>query len=218
VSPNKIITIYNGIDLDVYSNKIFDRKKIRKNFGIKEDQFVFGILAALRPEKRHDIFIEAASKVVLKIPNAKFMIVGGGYKNTIKHVKELISKHKLESNFLLTGVLGNVVPALSAFDVSVLCSDTEGMSNSVIQSIAMSKATIVTNVGGNPEVIEDGVNGVLIPADDPESLAESMIELFKNSTKRQEMEVQALKIATEKFNIFPIIKMLEDVYTEILRS
>ncbi len=216
VSPKKIITIYNGIDLDVYSDKIFDRKKIRKNFGIKENEFVFGMLAALRPEKRHDIFIKAASIVIKKIPGARFMVVGGGYEKTKIQIDELISKYNLQNEFLLTGVLGNVVPALSAFDISILCSDTEGMSNSVLQSIAMSKATIVTDVGGNPEVIEDGVNGILIPPDDPGSLAESMIELFNNEQKRKGMETQALKIATNKFNIYPIVKKLEGVYMDIV--
>ncbi len=216
VSPKKIITIYNGIDLDVYSDKIFDRTKVRKNFGIKENEFVFGMLAALRPEKRHELFIEAASKVIVTVPNAKFMVVGGGYAKTKEGIIESISKYKMKDKFLLTGVLGNVVPALAAFDISILCSDTEGMSNSVLQSIAMSKATIVTNVGGNPEVIEDGVNGVLIPPNDSDSLAESMIELFENNQKRHEMEIQALNIATDKFNIYPIIKMLEAVYTDIV--
>ncbi|VAW91963.1 hypothetical protein MNBD_GAMMA22-2525 [hydrothermal vent metagenome] len=155
---------------------------------------------------------------VEKIPNVRFMIVGGGYAATKKNVIGQIEQFNLQKKFLLTGVLGNVVPALAAFDVSVLCSDTEGMSNSVIQSIAMGKATVVTNVGGNPEVIEDGLNGLLVPADDPKSLAAALIKLHKDSKLKKQIELQASKIASEKFNIFPIIVSLQNVYLDLMES
>ncbi len=218
MSPDKIITIYNGIDLDVYSDKIFDRNIIRKNIGIKQNEFVVGMLAALRPEKRHDILINAAVDVVKEIPNVRFMVVGGGYAETKSKVVEQIAKNKLESKFLLTGVLGNVVPILAAFDVSILCSDTEGMSNSIIQSIAMGKATVVTNVGGNPEVIIDGVNGLLVPADDPASLALAIIKIYKDVEIKKQLELQAFKSASEKFNIFPIVISLQDVYVNLMEG
>ncbi len=216
VSPEKIITIFNGIDLGVFNSDVINRDKVRSSFDIKENEFVIGILAAMRPEKRHDIFIDAARKVIEELDDVKFMIVGDGYKETRDNINGLIADYKLKDKFILTGALLDVVPALASFDVSVLCSDTEGMSNTVLQSIAMGKATIVTDVGGNPEVIEDRLNGILIPPNDPDALAKSIIDLYRDKTTKKELEQQAINIANQKFNIFPIIESLENVYTDIV--
>jgi len=216
ISPNKIITIFNGIDLNVFNDQTVNRNVARTNFGIKEGDFVVGILAALRPEKRHDLFIKAALKVAEKIDNVKFMIVGDGYQATKSQISNFIMELDLEDKFILTGKLSDVVPALSAFDISILCSDTEGMSNTVLQSIAMGKATIVTNVGGNPEVVDDNVNGLLVPANDSNALAESIVELYGNDSKKRKLEKQAVITASEKFNIYPIVVSLQDVYMEMM--
>lgn len=218
ISNEKIITIYNGINTEIYNKACVDRESCRKKFDIKNDEFVIGILAAIRPEKRHDVFINAASKVVKEIPNARFMIVGDGDETVLSQIKQLINTHNLQDKFLLTGKLTDVISVLTVFDVSVLCSDTEGMSNTILQSISMGRATIVSNVGGNPEVINNGVNGLVFPAGDSGKLAELIVQIHNDVVLKGKLEKQAAITASEKFSIKPIIKSLQDVYVNILSN
>ncbi|MFV1982135.1 MAG: glycosyltransferase [Thiohalomonadales bacterium] len=218
VNPDKIITIYNGIDVEMYNADVVDRDSSRDKFSLNDNDFVIGLLAALRPEKRHDVFIRAAVQVIKKIPNAKFMIVGDGSKTVLKNIKHLLDKYGVNEQFLLTGKLTDVISVLKAFDVSVLCSDTEGMSNTVLQSIAMAKATIVTNVGGNPEVIENKKNGLVFHAGDSDKLAQLIINLYQDHTLKNTLEVNAAATVVDKFNIVPIIESLQNVYIDILNK
>ncbi len=216
LNPDKIITIHNGISNKKYTGQERQGASLRKKYNIKEDEFVIGILAALRPEKRHDVFIEAAKIISDKIPGARFMVVGEGYDETKKNIDHLLEKYKLKDKFVLTGKLENVIPALSAFDISVLCSDSEGMSNTMLESIAMGKVVVATAVGGNIEVLENNINGILVAPGRPDEIAAAVLDLYQNQEKRLEIQVQARKTAQEKFEISHIIKQLEATYLQLV--
>lgn len=216
LNPDKIITIYNGISNAKFAGQESQGESLRKKYNIKEDEFVIGILAALRPEKRHDVFIGAAKIISDNIQNVRFMVVGEGYEDTAKNIDHLLAKYNLQDKFVLTGKLTNVIPALSAFNISILCSDSEGMSNTMLESIAMGKAVIATAVGGNIEVLENNINGILVAPGSPEEIAAAVLDLYQNQEKRLEIQVQAKKTAREKFEIKHIIKQLEATYTQLV--
>jgi len=215
LDPEKIITIHNGISNDRYKNRESEGIEFRKQYGIESDELVVGILAALRPEKRHDVFIEAARIVSEKIRNIRFVIVGDGYRDTKANINKLIDKYSLRQKIVLTGKLENVIPALASFDISVLCSDSEGMSNTMLESIAMGKAVIATAVGGNLEVLENQKNGILVKPGNPEEIAQAIMELHADPGKRAVLQQQARQTAQEKFEITRIIKQLESVYLQL---
>jgi len=216
LNPDKIITIHNGISNKKYTGQKRQGELLREKYNIKADEFVIGILAALRPEKRHDVFIGAAKIISDKIQNARFMVVGEGYDETSKNIDRLLEKYKLKDKFVLTGKLKNVIPALSAFDISVLCSDSEGMSNTMLESIAMGKVVVATAVGGNIEVLENNINGILVAPGRPDEIAAAVLDLYQNQGKRLEIQAQARKTAQEKFEIDHIIKQLEATYIQLV--
>ncbi len=216
LNPDKIITIHNGISNTKYDGQEAEGDLLRKKYNITEDEFVIGILAALRPEKRHDVFIEAAKIISDKIQNVRFMVVGEGYEETAKNIDRLLEKYNLKDKFVLTGKLTNVIPALSAFNISILCSDSEGMSNTMLESIAMGKAVVATAVGGNIEVIENNINGILVAPGSPDEIAAAVLDLYQDQEKRLKIQAQARKTAREKFEITRIIKQLEATYGQLV--
>lgn len=170
ISANKIKVISNGFNLSA----IPDPKSHKKG----GDCPVVGIVANLnRPVKRVQDFISAASLVLQKIPQASFIVVGDGHlRGELERQAESLG---LDDSIHFTGVINNPLDVISSFDVGTLTSESEGMSNAIIEYMACGVPVVVTNVGGNPELVSDGVNGFLVPVGMPEVLAQRIVQLIE---------------------------------------
>ncbi len=218
IRPARITTIYNGVDTDFYQTNATLRAESRARWGLADEHLVIGILAILRPEKRHDIFIQAAAKLADRFPHARFMVVGGNSdEDWESRIRAQVDELGLAERVIFTGKLANSRPALAAFDISVLCSDTEGMSNTLLESIAMGVPAVATRVGGNPEVIEDGVSGVLFPAGDADRLAEELGRLLDDAELRQRYARAARERALKVFSIRAMLDAMQETYVSLLR-
>ena len=171
---DKIDVIYNG-----YNSKSYFEKKpidIRKRYGIKPEDPIVGIVANLRPIKRHKDLISAIKIVKKCHPGVRLMIMGEGELET--ELKRQAEENGLKDNVLFTGSTHDVIPFIKNFSVGVLCSESEGFSNAIIEYLGCSVPVVCTNVGGNPELVQSGKNGYLVEVGDVAGLAKNINRLL----------------------------------------
>jgi glycosyltransferase involved in cell wall biosynthesis len=173
---DKVFVIRNGIDTRRFRFDPSARERWRKELGIELDAPVVGIVAALRPEKNHRVFLEAAGITAQKLPNTRFLIGGDGP-----------GRQALSDNAVELGIadrvhfLGNVADTpglLSAIDLFALTSDNEASPVSIVEAMACQRPVVATRVGSVPDLISDGETGFTVPIRDPQAQADRWIELL----------------------------------------
>ena len=178
---HKIRVIRNGVDPTQFDGT--DRGP-RASLGFGERDLVVGILAALRPEKDHETFLQAARFIAAEVPEARFLIVGDGPQRS--GLEALASHLGVADRVVFAGVRQDVPAILAAMDVFVLSSFTvECFPMALLEAMASSRPAVCTSVGGVPEMIEEGVTGYLVPAKDARALADRVIRLLRSPERRR---------------------------------
>ena len=213
VPERKIAIIYNGIDLK-NCEKPIDVEKKRAELGIKNNEFVIGNVANLYPVKGQIYLLKAAKKVIKEFPNTKFLLIGRG---------ELEEKLKKEAQNLgiaphikFLGFRNDVKELLKIMDVFVLCSLSEGLPLSLIEAMASKVPVVCTNVGGIPEVIEDGINGFLVPVANSIILAEKIIYLLKNKTLSNNFTLYGYQKIKQQFSLQSMLDKYAEIYSDLM--
>lgn len=216
ITPERIKVIYNGLNLTRLNGDSEGVKRVRRMLDLPAGAKVVGIMARLFPVKRHDTFLKAAVVISQAIPETRFAIVGDGPWRS--HLEELRRNLGLASKVVFFGEQREVGPYLSAFDVAVLTSETEGCSNSVLEAMAVGKPVVATDVGGNRELIDDGETGFLVRLGDTEALAEAVIRLLRNPVLAREMGQKAREEAMRRFSVESMVNQYETLYGLALRQ
>lgn len=186
--------------------------EIRKELGISEDDTCVIMVARLDPWKDFDTLIKAAAKTFQRTSSIKYVICGGGPLESSLRTK--IQNLSLEKNIFLVGEKKNVYDYINASDISVLVTKGEGFSNAIMESMALAKPVIATNVGGNPELLgENGLSGYLIKAKAYQDLAQIILDLHNNSELRNLIGAKAkervFRLCDRKANMENIKKQFE---------
>ena len=153
-------------------------------------------------------------KIVEKIPKAHFLIVGDGVYR--KYLESLTRKLGLNQNVIFTGIRSDIPQILAALDVYVLSSVSEGFGRSIIEAMACAKPIVATRVGGIPEAIEHGANGLLVPAKNPAALSQAIISILENKHKSRQMGLLGRQRAQELFTAKDHDQRTEGLYTQII--
>lgn len=210
ISEHKIQVIYNGIKLNTSTNN-------GQTIQATGECPVVGIVANLnRPVKRVDLFVKAAAQVYKKFPQVKFWIVGDGHLR--KNLKELALDLGANNTITFIGRISNVRTLLKEMSIGVIVSDSEGFSNSIMEYMEAGLPVIATNVGGNQELVQDGVNGLLISPGDPEALANAMLDLLNNFEKGRQMGKNGRNLLESKFDIDRMINQTSRLYQSLLSN
>nr|MBN2276804.1 glycosyltransferase [candidate division Zixibacteria bacterium] len=211
VKPEKIKVIYNGVfKLPGEVNPNINRRA----FNIPAEASVVGIVANLRPVKRLDVFIRMAAS--LPNQNVYFMIIGKGDERD--NLLNLAREMKLDSRLIITHSAENIYDYISLFDIGVLTSDSEGLSNTLIEYQLCGIPAVAFEVGGNGEIIVDGQTGFLIAEKDPLVMAERISLLLNDRPLRDEMGRAAAASAKTRFAGDKMIKDTCDFYKSIAGS
>ena len=208
---NKLITIHNGINLDInFLNKQEARQKLATDYGLLITNYWIGTIANLYKNKGLIYLIRAAKILVDNYnKNIIFIIIGqGAEKNNLE--KE-INKLNLQNNFFLLGKINNAQQYLKAFDIFCLPSIKEGLSYTLIEALAARLPIITTNVGGNPEIIENNINGILVNPKKPIDLAEAINNLLINKNLQNKFINNNLEKA-KQFSLDKMISETEKIY------
>jgi L-malate glycosyltransferase len=214
INPEKIDVIMNGVDLIRFHPPAKeDKSKYKKALGIEPDHLVAGVVSNLKAEKGLDRFIRAAARVLKSIPNSRFVIVGKGPLEA--ELRHLAAGLGVQDKILFAGGQDDVRKCLFAFDIGVLCSVSEGFSNAILEYMATGLPVIATRVGGNTEQVQDGVTGLLVPPNDPESLANAITNLLEHEEVSSRMGRASFKYCQEHYGMDRMIENLENYYTSI---
>src|SRR5438477_2291023 len=175
VPDDRTVTVHEGIDLDhVLAAPIVN---VHEAFFLPHGAPVVGNVAALVPHKGQRHLVEAAHLVVQRMPDVRFVILGEG--ELREHLERHVRERGLEKHVLLPGFRTDVVGCIKAFDLFVMSSVTEGLGTSLLDAMAASRPIVATTAGGIPEIVEDGVNGLLVPPRDHHALADAVVRALK---------------------------------------
>jgi glycosyltransferase involved in cell wall biosynthesis len=213
---HKSQVIYNG-----YSLSEFDQTEaVRKaDLGLPENRFVIGHVANLTYLKDYPTFLQALARVFRIEPAAVAVIVGDGAKRA--DYESLAAFLGITDRTVFLGHRPDVLGLVKIFDVCVLASHrdySEGLSNSVAEYMGMSKPVVATAVGGNRELVTDGVSGFLSPPGKPEPLADKIIELLRKDDLRESMGRQGRKFFEENLTLERMVSETQRVYDRLLGS
>lgn len=212
IKENKIEVIYNGLE-EINWESILPLP--REKLGIPSSSYLLGTVARLTLQKGIPYLILAMKKVTKEIPSTYLLIAGKGEKE--RELQEMAKRCNLEKNIKFLGFQENPLSFLRSLDLFILPSLWEGLPNSLLEAQALGIPAVVTAVGGNPEIIRNGETGLVVPPGDVDSLAEAIISLGKQASRRKEMGEKAKKVR----EIFPLQKMVEEhirVYRKLLRG
>lgn len=212
-NPLKMTTIYNGID-ETKFNFESHPTEIREGLGLPENRKIIGIVARLDPIKNHKCLIKAMQLVIKKFSDSLLLIVGDGSQR--EELEGLTKNIGLERNVIFLGTRQDVPQLLSIMDIFILSSKSEGLPITLLEAMAASKPIIATNVGGIPEVIENGINGILIPPDNSEAMAEAVLELLKDEEKSKKLGMMARKRFENNFTLPMMVRKYEELYESFL--
>jgi glycosyltransferase involved in cell wall biosynthesis len=212
---SRVEVIYNGVDLKALSKPTPGaRERIRAEFGYSAKDFVAVQVARLHELKDHQTALKAVDEARHKIPGLRLLLAGDGDQRSA--IEQTIRERGLEQTVTLAGTRKDIADLLSASDVFLLSSISEGIPLTVIEAMAARRPVVSTAVGGLPELIEHGVSGMLAPSGDASSLAASLVQLYQNADRRNQMAEVAAARAQEKFSLQGMLNSYRDVYYDVL--
>lgn len=212
VDAGKVTVIRSGVDLRG-GIRGGSREVLFGDLGIPWGARIVGNVAALAPHKDHSCLLRAARRVVDRIPIVRFLIVGEG--ELERDLKRLTERLGLEKEVIFTGFREDVVDILSMLDVFVLSSHLEGLGTSVLDAMAIGIPVVATRTGGIPEMVNDGVNGFLVPVGNPSKLADRICQVLLDDPLRERLGRNA-RCTAEHFDIRETIRRTEELYRAVV--
>ena len=205
---NKVTSVPTGTDCVFYSKNQFDKPKIRKELGLKSDDYIIIMVATLRSWKGHRYVIEALSSLPT---NCKLLIVGDGPQDA--NLKKQMLSLGLEERIKFFGHQEDVRPFLSVADVFCQPSTAnEGVSQSLLQAASMEKPIITTSVGGSLEVIQNDVNGFVVPIENSNAIKEAVERMLSDKGMANQFGIKSRMIVEEKFSNTHMMSKLKKIY------
>jgi glycosyltransferase involved in cell wall biosynthesis len=215
VPRHKIRYIPNGVDTERFKPNLEDRLKFRKELGV--DGFVWLAVGRFDPPKDYPSMLQAFARVVHKHSNTILLIAGDGPLR--KTMENLARDLGIEKRTKFLGIRRDIPQLMNAADAYVMSSSWEGMPNVLLEASATGLPIVATDVGGNREIVLDGVTGFLVPPRNPEALARTMLRIMDLSDEeRKEMGKRARKHIEVKFNLDRVVDLWEILYYELLEK
>jgi len=203
--------IHNGVDLERYDHQE-PCCTLPEEYGMEPGSQIVGVVARLEPEKGHPTLLDAWPMVLRSVPDAYLLIVGEGSRRDAleAQARELRIAHRV----VFTGRRDDVPAVTAALDVAVLPSYREAQGLTVLEAMALSRPVVASNVGGIPEMIEDGVTGLLVPPHDAEALAAAITRLLLDHPYADILARAGHDLVHERFCVERMVRAIETIYDE----
>ena len=214
----KIVVIPNGVDLSRF-DRLDGAESPFRALGVPDGAPVILVVSRLNPLKGLEPFLEAAALVAPDFPTVRFVIAGDTNPNERPYWSTLTSltgKLGLTDRVTFAGLRRDVPQLLSAATISVMPSLNEALSNVVLESMAAGAPVVATRVGGTPEAISDGVNGLLVPPGDPRAMASAMGALLRDRSRARCLGQAARQSINERFSMERMVTATAQLYDALL--
>ena len=221
----RITVIPNGVDVGRFSS-LPAESDLRCRLGLPERAQLVLMLARLRPEKGIEYFLRAAAHVNLRFPQVYFLIVGEGFTNRAhefmpdseypRRLANMAASLGIGERVRFTGLITDIPHLLSQVAVSVLPSLSEGLSNTLLESMAAGVPVVATRVGGTPEAVSDGEHGLLVPPKDEAALAEAICAILADAELARRLGSQARARAVQRYSLERMVQANQDLYMNLL--
>ncbi len=215
IDSKRLLTIYNGID-NVCPVDEKDTSGLRKELGIPINHSVMGTIAQFSKKKGLAYLIKSASILLEHRKDVNFLLVGEG--SIMEELKKLCINLKVEKSVIFAGERSDIPKILSLIDIFVLPSIREGLPLAVLEAMDCGKPIIATNVGGVPEIVKNGINGILVQPKDPEALYSAMKELLDDRGKIEKMGYEGKKICGKNFSSKAMVDRVEELYDKLVNE
>lgn len=216
LSPSRVTTIHNGVDVGRYSRIASTREQVRTQLGLTSDEPLLGVVARLTPEKDHDTLLQSLVLVRNDFDNVKLAIAGEG--ELMDALKKKVEHLGLSRSVWFLGNRGDVPELLQAMDLFVLSSRQEGLGITLLEAMAVGLPVVATNTGGIPEIVISGETGLLVPPEDASRFAEAVKWMLSHRDDGKEMGLRGQKRALQQFGVERMVEQYEAVYDEVLAA
>jgi len=211
--PERILTIENGVDLAALEPGRRLRDDTRRSWGLSAEDTAVGVVGHLSPIKGHADFLHAAALLAAAHRRVHFFVVGDG---PLRSSLEALARDLgLGDRVAFTGARDDVPRLLGMLDVVAVPSHAEGMSNALLEAMAMGRPVVATAVGGNVDVVRDGVTGLLVPPGDPPALAGALAELIANPSLAAALGVEARCRVGQELSLERMLRRYEELYRSL---
>jgi L-malate glycosyltransferase len=219
VPPDHIRVIPNGIVVPPRPAASRDLP-IRRELQIDPAAPLIAVVCRLTRGKGIEYFLRSVVSVSKDFPQARFLIVGDSIiEPTYKpQLVRLARELEIHDRVIFTGERNDIPKLLEEIDLSVLPSLSEGLSNSLMEAMAAGLPVVATNVGGNPEIVQDGTTGILVPSRDPDALSAAMIRVLKNPSLARQFGHAGRERVAKHFSLESAVRQTEDLYLSLLNN
>lgn len=218
IRREKVAVVYNGVE---EVRPLRGREEVRKEWGLPPDAPVAGMVGRLVDWKGPDLFIAAAAEVAREVPEARFLLVGDaifGEREYVESLREMVGERGLGGRLVFTGFREDVPEVMGALDLLVHASLLpDPLPTVLLEAMCLGLPVVAADGGGVPEIVEDGVTGVVVPPGDVKSLARAMSWMLVNPRRRREMGEAGRKRAVERFGLEERCRELEGELLGVLR-
>ncbi len=218
LAPEQVFVLYNGVELDrIAANQC--TQAMRASLGLLSASHVITTVANVKRVKGLDVLVQAAARVRDQLPNAVFLVVGDFHEKL--YTAELLQSIRqlgVYDNVRFVGGRDDIFPVLRASDLFFLPSRSEGFSNALIEAMACELPSVVTDVGGNHEALEDGRSGFVIPPDDAGAAADRILRLLRDPDLSRTMGAAARRTVESRFSAEMMGHRLSEFYERLLST
>jgi len=206
--------IPNGVDTARFSRA--PDRSLRAAFGASDNDFLVGAIGNVRPAKGYDVLLRAAALLKTRSVNYRFVVVGEADSALGLRLLSLREDLGLTDSVSFPGYLRDVTPALNAFDVYAITSQSEGFSISTVEAMAAGLPVVATRCGGPEEIVDDGITGILVDNGSPEAVAAAIESLRMNPRRRRELGDAARAAVRRRFSLDAHLHAYEALYEKCL--
>ncbi len=217
IEEQRTCVVYNGADIPPVISTPEERMRRKRQWGIEENDVVIISVASLTENKGYNLLLDAFERASRSRPGLKLLVVGDG------PLKEALKSRSadllIEKKVIFTGEQEEVQPLLQIADLFVLASlYREGLSVALIEASASGLPVVATQVGGIPEIVEEGANGYLVPPGDADRLAGAIERLVRDPDLRKRMGQQGKQVYEAKFTQSKMVRQIENLYDQLIEN
>jgi glycosyltransferase involved in cell wall biosynthesis len=214
VSPDKIVTVLNGIDVNRFEN-VVATDSLRRELDLSGQETLIGTVGRMMPQKGFVYLVRAIPFIVEEYPHTRFVFVGDGALES--ELKSLAGELGIADYCRFLGFREDIPELLACFDIFALPSLWEGLSITLLEAMAAGKPIVTTDIKGNREVIDDGRDGLLVSPADSEALASAMVDLIRDGKRARTMGERARHKVKASFSEEAMVERTLELYGSVRR-